>query len=113
MVTRIWLRQAGRRAQPVVRNLLSNRTGRCATIRVTIPLNAVPFGLPRKETYTTSEVAQILRISPDLLRWRINVGKYPKIAWKNKRERAFTLHDINRLLKNHSTRVQEEMDTCA
>jgi len=42
-------------------------------VRVTIPQQPVPFGLPRKPHYTVKDVANVLGISPDLLRWRVYV----------------------------------------
>src|SRR5438552_2172225 len=54
-----------RTAQPVVRILKRNRTRRCASVKICIPQQPVPFGLPRKQHYTTKEVATVLGISPD------------------------------------------------
>src|SRR2546430_4690249 len=45
---------------------------------------------PDNSTYTTGEVAKILGISPDLLRWRIKIGKYPDAPRGNGYRRLFT-----------------------
>src|SRR5947207_16004617 len=57
------------------RILKRNRTRGCATVRVAIPQKPMPFGLPRKRNYTTKDVAKVLGIGADLLRWRIKTGK--------------------------------------
>ena len=70
------------------------RTRGCATVRVCIPQQPLPFGLPRKRRYTTKEVANVLGISPDLLRWRIKTGKYPDAQRGTAGRRLFTIDDV-------------------
>jgi hypothetical protein len=54
----------------------------------------LPFGLPRKRHYTTKEVATVLGISADLLRWRIKAGKYPDPTRGTARRRLFTIEEV-------------------
>src|SRR5438128_1216531 len=49
-------------------------------LKVCIPQQTVQFGLPRRLHYTTKEVATVLGISPDLIRWRIKVGNTPTLG---------------------------------
>ena len=79
------------------RILKRNRTRRCATLKICIPQHPVPFGLPRKQHYTSKEVASVLGISSDLLRWRIKIGKYPNPQRGNAGRRLFTIDDIKTL----------------
>jgi len=83
--------------QRVVLILKRNRTRRCASVKICIPQQPVPFGLPRKQHYTTKEVATVLGISPDLLRWRIKIGKYPDALRGNAGRRLFTIENIKTL----------------
>jgi DNA-binding transcriptional MerR regulator len=54
----------------------------------------LPFGLPRKRHYNTKEVAKVLGISADLLRWRIKTGKYPDARRGNAGRRLFSVEDV-------------------
>ena len=80
---------------------LGNRTSGCASLKLRPRLKPLPFGLKRKEFYTTTHVANVLGISPDLLRWRIRAGQYPSPKWKNKRERVFTLDEVCTVVAMH------------
>ena len=81
----------------------NGRIAGCATVRVCIPQQPLPFGLPRKRHYTTKEVANVLGIGPDLLRWRIKAGKYPDPPRGIAGRRLFTIDDVVTL-----SRVQQE-----
>ena len=92
--------------QRVVQFLKRNRTRGCATVRVTILQKPLPFGLPRKRNYTTNEVAKVLGIGPDLLRWRIKTGKYPDAKRGSAGRRLFTIDDVVTLNALDSRRGQ-------
>ena len=60
------------------------------------------FGIPAKSKYRTADVCAVLRISPDVLRWRSLQGKYPRVK-RDGRGRIFTLEDIESMLANPPT----------
>ena len=66
----------------------------------------MPFGLPRKRNYTTKDVAKVLGIGADLLRWRIKTGKYPDAKRGSAGRRLFTIDDVVTLNALHSGRAQ-------
>jgi hypothetical protein len=84
-----------------VRILKRNRTRGCGTVRVCIPQQPLPFGLPRKRHYNTKEVAKVLGITSDLLGWRIKAGKYPDPPRGNAGRRLFEIEDVIRLEARH------------
>ncbi len=47
--------------------------------------------------YRTGDVCAILRVSPDLLRWRFMTGKYSEVG-RDGWGRIFTLEDVKRLI---------------
>ena len=55
------------------------------------------FGFPAKPRYRTGDVCAILRVSPDLLRWRFLTGKYSEVG-RDGRGRIFTIEDVKRLI---------------
>ena len=55
------------------------------------------FGFPAKPRYRTGDVCAILRVSPDLLRWRFMTGKYSEVG-RDGWGRIFTLEDVKRLI---------------
>src|SRR6266704_3648662 len=55
------------------------------------------FGTPAKLRYRTGDVCAILRVSPDLLRWRFMTGKYSEVG-RDGWGRIFTLEDVKRLI---------------
>jgi hypothetical protein len=57
------------------------------------------LGIPEKNRYRTADVCTVLKISPDLFRWRILRGKYPE-AKRDATGRLFTLADIERLVEH-------------
>ena len=56
----------------------------------------------RKDHYTTKEVAQVLGISPDLLRWRTRVGMYPEPQRGTAGRRLFTIENVLALSALHA-----------
>jgi MerR HTH family regulatory protein len=52
---------------------------------------------PDNRVYTTGQVANVLGISPNLLRWRIKMGKYPDAPRGNGERRLFTNEHVERL----------------
>jgi hypothetical protein len=75
------------RQKAMRRNTSHNRGG---TLRIGIPQATRPDNC----IYTTSQAAKILGISPDLLRWRIRVGKYTDAPRGNGDRRLFTSEHI-------------------
>jgi len=55
------------------------------------------FGLLPAEVYRIGDVCRVLRISPDLLRWRLRAGKCPESARRDAKGRLFTLDEIREL----------------
>ena len=55
------------------------------------------FGLRDAEYYRIGDVCQVLRISPDLLRWRLRAGRCPESARRDAKGRQFTLDEIRAL----------------
>ena len=62
------------------------------------PLPVNDLGLPVADFYRIGDVCRVLRISPDLLRWRLRVGKCPESNRRDRRGRLFTLAEIRALL---------------
>jgi Recombinase/MerR HTH family regulatory protein len=60
------------------------------TVRVGIPQGGVPASC----VYTSGQVAKMLGISVDLLRWRIKMGKYLTPPRSNGNQRVFTIEHI-------------------
>jgi hypothetical protein len=60
------------------------------TVRVGVPQH----DRPDKREYSTGQAASILGISPDNLRWRIKVGKYPDAPRGEGARRVFTAAHI-------------------
>jgi hypothetical protein len=67
--------------------------GQGQTVRVGIPQSP----RPDNTIYTTGQVATMLGISADLLRWRIKIGEYPDAPRGNGDRRLFTIEHIQRL----------------
>ena len=61
------------------------------TVRVGLPQQA---GIPAPCVYTAPEVAKMLGISADCLRWRIKMGKYPTPPRSRGNQRVFTIEHI-------------------
>src|SRR5688572_12691681 len=75
------------------RILKRNSRGRCPTVSIVIPLK-----IDRESTYlTTSQAARRLGISPDLLRWRLRVGKYQEVRRDNVGRRKFSDTDLRKM----------------
>jgi hypothetical protein len=70
--------------------------------RKELPTRVNRFGIPEKITYRTADVCSVLRITPDLLRWRSLQGKYPNVK-RDGRGRIYTLEDIERMIANPPT----------
>ena len=62
------------------------------------PMELNEFGLRQADFYRIGDVCQVLRISPDLLRWRLRAGKCPESNRRDRRGRLFTLGEIRALL---------------
>jgi len=65
--------------------------------RKDLPPRLNSFGTPVKLRYRTGDVCAILRVSPDLLRWRFLTGKYSEVG-RDGWGRIFTLEDVKRLI---------------
>jgi len=63
----------------------------------TVRVRIVQSTKPDNQFYTSGEVAKMLGISPDLLRWRIKMGKYPAPPRSNGNQRLFTQEHIQKL----------------
>jgi hypothetical protein len=61
------------------------------------PLPVNEFGLRHADFYRSGEVARVLRISPDLLRWRLRARKCPESARRDAKGRQFTLDEVRAL----------------
>lgn len=62
-----------------------------------LPLN--DLGLPVQDRYRTGDVCKILKISPDLFRWRLEHGYYPTIEpGRDAKGRTFTLDQVRAML---------------
>ncbi len=66
------------------------------------PARLNKFGIPEKTKYRTADVCAVLRISPDILRWRSLRGKYPNVR-RDGWGRIYTLDDIEGMLHNPPT----------
>ena len=62
------------------------------------PLPVNELGLPLADFYRIGDVARVLRISPDLLRWRLRAGKCPDPLLRDAKGRLFTLAEVRALL---------------
>ena len=59
----------------------------------------IVIGIPEKKQYRSEDVATVLGVSTDLLRWRFRRGKYPEVRKDSAGRRMFSLGDIERLAK--------------
>src|SRR5215831_19464316 len=64
--------------------------GHGRTVRVGLP----QAGIPATCVYTAPQVAKMLGISADCLRWRIKMGKYPTPPRSKGNQRVFTIEHI-------------------
>ena len=51
------------------------------------------LGLEEKPYYRTADACAVLRVNPDVLRWRLSTGKYPDVPQDGK-GRRFTLDQL-------------------
>jgi hypothetical protein len=61
------------------------------------PLPVNEFGLRQADFYRIGDVARVLRISPDLLRWKLRAGRVPESARRDAKGRLFTLTEVREL----------------
>jgi hypothetical protein len=62
-----------------------------------LPLN--DLGIPIRDRYRTGDVTKVLRISPDLFRWRLRQGHYKGIEpGRDAKGRLFTLEQIRMMI---------------
>jgi hypothetical protein len=72
------------------------------------PAATIAFGPAAKATVHHQEVANVLGISTDLLRWRIKAGKYPDAQRGNAGRRLFTIDDVVGLESVHRGSVRQQ-----
>jgi hypothetical protein len=60
--------------------------------------DAQPELNPENTQHSTADIYEILRIIPDLFRWRVLSGKYPEVKTDGRR-RLFTLEVIDKLVQ--------------
>ena len=72
------------------------------TLELNEPIRANPlpvneFGLLQADFYRIGDVCRVLRISPDLLRWRLRAGKCPDSHRRDAKGRLFTQAEVRAL----------------
>jgi hypothetical protein len=55
------------------------------------------FGLRHADFYRSGEVAKLLKVTVDVLRWRLRTGRCPESARRDAKGRLFTLNEIRAL----------------
>ena len=55
------------------------------------------FGITEKKLYRTEDVAKVLGVSTDLVRWRFRTGRYSEVNKDSAGRRIFSIRDIQRL----------------